>query len=382
MKIYTKNMKTKFPFLIILLLTLTVSCVQKDELTAKKDELAKLKQEAAALRSSIESLEKEIGMLDPEFGITNRKSVLISTIKPQKTHFEHFVEATGSVLSKKDVNISGEVSGRIQEVLAVEGMRINKGQVLARIDAEAILRNIEEVEKQLELASILFEKQERLWKQQIGTEIQYLEAKNRKETLEKNLASLKTQESKTIVTAPFHGTVETVLVRAGELVQPGTPLFHFIGESDLFIEADVSERYLGIMNKGDSVDIFFPSVTENFRTKVSAVGGSINQNNRTFKVEVFLPNLKFAKPNMISVLRIKDYENPNAVTVPNYLILQDNKGDYVFTVENNVSKKRYIKRGLTYREITEVLEGLSGDEVLVDKGFREIGDNFNVNIAE
>jgi membrane fusion protein, multidrug efflux system len=375
-------MKTNFPFLIIFLLILTVSCGQKDELTAKKDELAKLKQEAAALRSSIESLEKEIGMLDPEFGITNRKSVLISTIKPQKTHFEHFVEATGSVLSKKNVNISGEVSGRVQEVLAVEGMRISKGQVLARIDAEAIQRNIEEVEKQLELAMILFEKQERLWKQQIGTEIQYLEAKNRKETLEKNLASLKTQESKTIVTAPFHGTVETVLVRAGELVQPGTPLFHFIGESDLFIEADVSERYLGIMNKGDSVDIYFPSVKENFRTKVSAVGGVINQNNRTFKVEVFLPNLKFAKPNMISVLRIKDYENPNAVTVPNYLILQDNKGDYVFTVENNVSKKRYIKRGLTYREVTEVLEGLSGDEVLVDKGFREIGDNFNVNIAE
>jgi membrane fusion protein, multidrug efflux system len=375
-------MKTNFPFLIIFLLILTVSCGKKDELTAKKDELAKLKQEAAALRSSIESLEKEIGMLDPEFGMTNRKSVLISTLKPQKTHFEHFVEATGSVLSKKDVNISGEVSGRIQEVLAVEGMRISKGQVLARIDAEAIQRNIEEVEKQLELAMILFEKQERLWKQQIGTEIQYLETKNRKETLEKNLASLKTQESRTVVTAPFNGTVETVLVRAGELVQPGTPLFHFIGESDLFIEADVSERYLGILNKGDSVDIYFPSVKENFRTKVSAVGGSINQNNRTFKVEVFLPNLKFAKPNMISVLRIKDYENPNAVTVPNYLILQDNKGDYVFTVENNVSKKRYIKRGLTYREITEVLDGLSGVEVLVDKGFREIGDNFNVNIAE
>jgi membrane fusion protein (multidrug efflux system) len=375
-------MKTNFPFLISFLLILTVSCGQKDELTAKKDELAKLKQEAASLRSTIESLEKEIGMLDPEFGITNRKSVLISTIKPQKTNFEHFVEATGSVLSKKDVNISGEVSGRIQEVLAVEGMRIRRGQVLARIDAESIQRNIEEVEKQLELAMILFEKQERLWNQQIGTEIQYLEAKNRKETLDKNLASLKTQESRTVVTAPFNGTVETVLVRTGELVQPGTPLFHFIGESDLFIESDVSERYIGILTKGDSVDIYFPSIKENFRTKVSAVGGVINQNNRTFKVEVFLPNLQFAKPNMISVLRIKDYENPNAVTVPNYLILQDNKGDYVFTVENNVSKKRYIKRGLTYREITEVLEGLSGDELLVDKGFREVGDNFNVNIAE
>ncbi|MFD2202872.1 efflux RND transporter periplasmic adaptor subunit [Shivajiella indica] len=375
-------MKKNFPFLIIFLTVLLASCGQKDELTAKKDELAKLKKEAADLRNAIESLEKEIGVLDPEFGITNRKSVLISTIKPEKIHFEHFVEATGSVLSKKDVNISGEVSGRVQEVLAVEGMRVNKGQVLARIDAEAIQRNIEEVEKQLELAIIVYEKQERLWNQQIGTEIQYLETKNRKETLEKSLAGLKTQASKTIVTAPFSGNVESVLVRTGELVQPGTPLFHFVGESDLFIEADVSERYLGILNKGDSVDIYFPSVKENFRTKVSAVGGVINLNNRTFKVEVFLPYLQFAKPNLISVLRIKDYENPNAVTVPNYLILQDSKGDYVFTVENNVTKKRYIKRGMTYKEITEVLEGLSGDEVLVDKGFREVGDNFSVNIAQ
>jgi membrane fusion protein, multidrug efflux system len=375
-------MKTNFSFLIIGLLYLVTACGQKDELAQKKEDLAKMKQEAAALRASIESLEKEIGALDPEFGIMNRKSVLISTIQPEKGHFEHFVEVSGSVLSKKDVNISGEVSGRIQEVNASEGMRVNKGQVLARVDAETIQRNMEEVEKQLELATIIFEKQERLWKQQIGTEVQFLEAKNRKETLEKNLSSLRTQESRTLIRAPFNGTVEEVLVRAGELVQPGTPLFHFVGDSDLFVEADVSERYIGILNKGDSVDIHFPSVKENFKTKVSAVGGVINQNNRTFKVEVVLPNLPFAKPNMLSVLRIRDYENENAITVPNYLILQDNKGDYVFTVEDNVSKKRYVKRGMTYKEVSEILEGLTGNEVLIDKGFREVGDNFIVNIAQ
>lgn len=375
-------MKTNFTFLILAIIVLASSCGQKDELTAKKDELAKMKQEAAALRSSIETLEKEIGILDPEFGITNRKTVLISTTKPEKTHFEHFVEVTGSVLSKKDVNISGEVSGRVQEVNAVEGMRVSKGQVLARIDAESIQRNIEEVEKQMELASIIFEKQERLWNQEIGTEIQYLEAKNRKETLEKNLASLTTQKSRTLVKAPFSGTVETVLVRTGELVQPGVPLFHFVGDSDLFIEADVSERYIGILDKGDSVDIHFPSVKKDFKTRVSAIGGVINQNNRTFKVEVVLPNLEFAKPNMLSVLKIRDYENHDAITVPNYLILQDSKGDYVFTVENGFSQKRYIQRGLTYKEITEVVEGLSGNEILIDKGFREVGDNFAVNIAQ
>ena len=259
-------MKTNFPLLIIGLVFLATACGQKDELAQKKDDLAKMKQEAAILRTSIEDLEKEIGAMDPEFGLINRKSVLISTIQPVKGHFEHFVEVTGSVLSKKDVNISGEVSGRVQEVNVAEGIRVNKGQILARIDAESIQRNMEEVEKQLELATIIFEKQERHWKQQIGTEVQFLEAKNRKETLEKNLSSLKTQESKTLVRAPFNGTVEEVLVRTGELVQPGTPLFHFIGDSDLFVEADVSERYIGILNKGDSVNIHFPSVNENYKT--------------------------------------------------------------------------------------------------------------------
>lgn len=361
---------------------MVASCGQQDELGKKKTELAEMKKAAAALRASIETLEKEIGLLDPEFAQENRKSVLISTIKPTNGNFEHFVEVTGSVLSKKNVSISGEVSGRIQEITATEGMRVSKGQVLVRIDAEAIVRNIEEIEKQLELAVVVFEKQERLWKQQIGTELQFLEAKNRKEMLEKSLASLKTQESRTQVRAPFNGTVETVQVRLGELVQMGTPIIQFVGDSDLFIEADVSERYVGIVNKGDLVEVNFPSISQMVESKVSAVGAIINPNNRTFKVEVALPAQQNIKPNMIAILKIMDYSNISAIAIPSYLILQDNKGDYVFTVEGNTSKKKYIKRGMTYKDTTEVLEGLTGDEVLVDKGFREVGDNFLVNVAQ
>jgi len=171
-------------------------------------------------------------------------------------------------------------------------------------------------------------------------------------------------------------------VRLGELVQPGTPMFQFVGESDLFIEADVSERFIAVITKGDSVVINFPSTGETLKTKVTAVGAIVNANNRTFKVEVFVPKMNMMKPNMISVLKIKDYENASAISIPNYLIMQDNAGDYVYVVENNMSKKRYLKRGVTYQEITEILEGLTGDELLVDKGFREIGDNFSVNIAQ
>jgi len=375
-------MKTNFPFLIVTILILAVSCGPKDDLSIKKEDLAKMKSEAATLRNSIESLEKEIAVLDPEFAKENRKSVLITTIKVEKKHFEHFVDVTGSVMSKKNVSISGEVLGRIQEITAVEGMRVSKGQILAKIDGESIVRNIDEVEKQLELAMILFEKQERLWKQQIGTEIQFLESKNRKESLETNLATLKTQQSKTVVRAPFNGTVENVQVRLGEFVQPGMPMIQFIGDSDLFIEADISEKYVGLIQKGDSVEVSFPSINENLKSKISSVGAIINPNNRTFKVEIGIPSLEFLKPNMISVIKIKDYESKTAVTVPNYLILQDNKGDYVFTVDESLSKKRYIKRGKTYEQVTEVLEGLNGSEVLIDKGFREVGDNFSVNIAK
>jgi membrane fusion protein (multidrug efflux system) len=375
-------MKTNFSFLTLALLLLVASCGPKDDLTIKKEELAKMKSEVATLRTSIETLEKEIAVLDPEFAKENRKSILISTLNVENRHFEHFVDVTGSVLSKKNVSISGEVLGRIQEIVATEGMKVSKGQVLAKIDAESILRNIDEVEKQLELATILFEKQDRLWKQQIGTEIQYLEAKNRMESLQTNLATLKTQQSKTFVRAPFNGTVESVEVRLGELVQPGVPMFQFVGESDLFIEADVSEKYVGLIQKGDSVEVNFPSINKDLKSKISSVGAIINPNNRTFKVEIAIPSMEFVKPNMISVIKIKDYENKNAVTVPNYLILQDNKGDYVFTVDESVSKKRYIKRGKTYQEVTEVLEGLTGTEVLIDKGFREVGDNFIVNIAK
>ncbi len=373
-------MKKYTTFLLIALSLSMVAC-QKDELAEKKDQLERFQRELSELRVKIENLSKEIAREDPDFAKEQRKAVLITTTEPEVGTFAHYVEVTGSVLSKKNVNISAEVTGRIQEIKAVEGMRMKRGQELARVDAESIQRNIDEIKTQLELASTVFEKQQRLWDQEIGTEIQYLEAKNRKENLENNLATLETQLGRTIIRAPFDGTVEEVMVRLGELVQPGSSILNFVGESDLYVEADVSERYVGVVTQGDSVEVLFPSLNHRLKTKVTAVGAVINPNNRTFKVEVFLPKMENIKPNMISTLRIKDYEQEDAVMISSNLILQDNQGDYVFVVENGNSVKRYVERGMTQRETTEIVEGLDGSEVLVDKGFREVGNNFKVNIA-
>lgn len=376
-------MKPIFKFVpIIFLAALVISCAQEEGVEAKKTKLAELKDQVGTLNTEIKTLETEISKLDPEFANANKKSILITTAAARKGEFTHFVEVTGSVLSKKNVSISAETAGRILEVPVMEGMRVTKGQVLARIDAESIQRNIEEMENSLQLATTIFQKQERLWNQKIGTEIQYLEAKNRKEGLEKNLASVKTQLDKTFVRAPFNGTIETVQVRMGEGVQPGVPMFEFVGESDLYIQADVSESYVGVLGKGDTVNVMLPSLNKSITSRVSAIGGVINPNNRTFKVEVLIPNMPDVKPNMISILKIKDYHKQNSVLVPAHLILADTQGDYIFIVENQTAQKKYVKRGLTANNETEILEGLTGSEILVDKGFREVGDNFSVNIAQ
>jgi len=229
---------------LVALLALAFSCGSGDGVDAKKTKLAELKKQVSSISTEIKTLEAEIAKLDPEFAKTTKKSILITTASVRKGEFNHFVEVTGSVLSKKNVSISAETAGRILEVPVTEGMRVSKGQILARIDAESIDRNIEEMQNSLDLATTIFQKQERLWNQKIGTEVQYLEAKNRKEGLEKSLASMKSQQSKAYVRAPFNGTLETVQVRVGELVQPGLPMFQFVGESDLYIQADVSESYV------------------------------------------------------------------------------------------------------------------------------------------
>jgi membrane fusion protein, multidrug efflux system len=376
-------MKRYCTFLMIALAGVVFSCTQEStDLDQKKKTLQEYQEEVAKLKVKIDALSTEIAQMDPEFARNERKAILVTTTRPKTGTFTHYVEVTGSVLSKKNVNISAEVAGRIQEVKAVEGMRVRKGQELAVIDAESVDRNIDELKSQLELATTIFEKQERLWNQQIGTEVQFLEAKNRKENLEKSLATLNIQKDRTVVRAPFDGTVESVMVRLGELVQAGSSMINFVGESDLYIEGDVSEKYVGVLQQGDSVQVIFPSISKQLDTKVTAVGAVINPNNRTFKVEVFLPRMDLVKPNMISVLRINDYQNKEAIVVPSYLILQDNQGDYVFVVDNDTAKKKYIKRGMTQREETEVMEGLDGNELLVDKGFREVGNNARVNISE
>ncbi|WP_226388965.1 efflux RND transporter periplasmic adaptor subunit [Penaeicola halotolerans] len=362
---------------------LLFNCGGNDSIEAKKEALKELKKEIAAKNAEVRALETELAEIDPEFASDNRKATLVTTKPVQKKVFSHYVDVTGSVASKQNVALGAENGGRVVEVNVTEGQQVQKGQVLVRMDAESVQRNIDEVKTALELATTIYEKQKNLWDQEIGTEVQFLEAKNRKESLERQLASLQTQLSKSVIRAPFSGIVEMVYAKLGETLQPTMTVVQLVGSTNMYLEGDVSERFIGTLQKGDSVEVNFPSLNKNLITRISALGAVINENNRTFRVEAALPDdINLLKPNLIAVMKIKDYENKNAITVPTNLIQRDNRGDYIYIIKEEKANKVYLKRGKTYQAETEILEGLQGDETIIDKGFREVGNGFTVEVVK
>jgi membrane fusion protein, multidrug efflux system len=376
-------------FNYIILATLIASlaaCQQNESLEEKKEALNTKKQELMAIREDITTLEREISALDPEFGKQNRKATLITTLPVSQTKFEHYVELSGSVKSRKNVVISAENMGNIQSILVKEGTEVNKGQLILSMDTELYQRGLEQLDTEYALAKTMFEKQENLWKQNIGTEVQYLQAKNRKEGLENQIANIKTQISKSQVRSPFAGTIEEVLVKEGEMATTGMPLVRIVNHKDMYVKADLSEAHIGKFKKGDKLIISFPSVSQDIETVISSVGQVIDENNRTFSIEASLPETALKiKPNLIAILKIKDYEVTDAVVVPSKLIQKDNTGEFVFITTGDstesVAKKIQVSRGITYKNRTMITEGLQGNELLVNEGFRDVTDGSKVKVV-
>lgn len=380
-------MKNKSFILLTLTAGLLLGCVEQTDLEKKVADLKEKKTELGNLKTEIEQLESEIAELDPEFAKMNRRSTLISTLEVEKRDFVHYVEVSGGIESRKNVTITAETVGTIEEILVSEGQYVRGGQTLIKLENSVLRNTYDEIKTSYELAKTLFEKQENLWKQNIGSEVQYLETRNRKESLEQQLKSVQTQIAKTYIAAPFAGTVDQLNAKLGMLAQPSVPLAQLVSMDELYIKADVSEAYIGQFEKGARVEVSFPSTEKRFTSSITAIGQIVNPDNRTFTLEVKVPGLGFAvKPNMIAILRIKDYEAKNATIVPTKLIQKDSRGDFVFVVNQEdeimVAKKVAVKRGQTYNNQTQILDGLNGQELLVDQGFRDVSDGVNVKIVE
>lgn len=357
-----------YTYLSLGLLALAVSCGEPD----KKDALAKLKEEQSALSEKIRTLEEEIKKTDTSTAST-AKFIVVGFEELKKKPFTHYLQVQGKIDSDKNVEISSSVGGSVDHVYVVKGQKVQAGTVLAKTDGEQILKGIEEVNKALELATQLYEKQKRLWEQQIGTEVQYLQAKNQKESLESKKASLQEQYSKTSIRAPFSGVIDEVYTREGQMLAPGMPAFRLVNSNELKLVADVSESYVSKVKVNQEAIVRFPDLNKEINTRVRVVGDVINPVNRTFQVDLDLKQDKnLLKANMISYIKIKDYSNPAVIVVPVNIIQRNNDKNYVYVVDGTVSAKRFITVGQYYENSVEVLDGLKEGDKLITVGYQDL----------
>lgn len=319
----------------------------------------------------------------------DKKQKIVEFTELQTNPFSHYFETQGVVETNLNTTVSPETQGVIRKVYVRTGDHVQKGQTLATIDTEILQKNIQELENSLNLAATVFNKQKRLWEQKIGSEMQYLEAKNSKESLELKLSTLKSQLAKANVAAPFSGVVDEVFVKEGQMANPALPLVRIVNLNNLYIKAEISEDHITHVKKGDEAIITFPSQTIEQKASISRVGSYIDPNNRTFLVEVDIKDngKGIFKPNLIAIVKIKDYGNDSAIVVPSSVVQQDaTMQNFVYVANKQggdmIAQKIVVKTGLTFDGKTEVLNGLKQGDILITAGARSLSNMEGIQLAD
>lgn len=384
----------KYIYLTVLSAIILTSCggdkkQSVEDIIASKD-LELIRQKKTELDAQVQEisgklklLEKEIKVLDPQ-----EKIPLITTFDAKETVFNHFVELQGSVSTKQNVVIYPEFSGTLTSVYVKEGQKVKKGKILAKIDDGGLSQQLIQLEIQRDLAKTTFERQERLWQQKIGSEIQFLQAKSAYKAQEQSVKQLKQQVAKTYVTAPFSGTIDDVITEQGTVVAPGqSMLFRIVNLEDMYIETDVPERYISNVTPGKKVQVEFPILGKSMDATIRQAGNFINPANRTFKAEIAVKNDdNNIKPNLTAKLKINDYTNNKAILIKQSIISENAEGDqYVYIVSDKSNNKAKAKRviintGKTQGDYIEVLSGLNNGDEIIDEGARSVKDGQDVKI--
>ncbi len=363
----------------------TTSVIEKGDLKQLREKRAELVTQADALSKEIELIDAAIGKLDD-----NHKLALISTFTAKDTIFNHYLELQADVQTKENIVLNAEFGGTLQQVYVTEGQKVSKGQTLAKIDDGGLSQQLAQLEIQANLAKTTFERQQNLWNQKIGSEIQYLQAKSNYEAQAKAVAQMKSQLAKTIVKAPFSGTIDDVITEKGSTVAPGTPIVRIVNLGNMYLEAEVPEKYTKSITKGSDVIVEFPILGESLESKITQASSYINPGNRSFNIQIQVPNKNGQiKPNLTAKIKIKDYTNPKVTTVPLSIISENAEGEqYLYVVENiskdnlATAKKVIVKTGKSQGNFVEILEGIKDGDQIVKEGARSVKDGQKVSIIK
>ena len=370
--------------MVIISFSFIIACAPGD-VDRKKAELEDYRKKVEEYNEKIESLEAELEGENATAPEITAVPVEIKKMLPEV--LSRYFEVIGVMEAIKDASLSPEINGQIQQVLVERGARVKKGELLIKLNTELTEKSIEEVKTNLQLASLIYEKQQELWEQNIGSELQFLEAKNAKESLEARLATLEKQLEMANITAPFSGIIEDINVKEGELASPGMQLLRLVNLSVMRISARVSEAYISSVHDGDLVQIRVEAYPDlRIKGKISRLGEVIDQQTRTFTLEVELDNPgERLKPNMLTSIRIQDYEDKNALVVPSIILKQDFNGTFLFCASHSEgsskARKVYVESGITVQDMTKINKGLAPEDLVITKGYNLVGDGTPVRIV-
>ena len=374
----------KYIFLLFIL-TFIFSC---NSSVKEPQSLTDLKIKKGALIKKMDSIGTELKNV--EIAITKldtlKRLITVTSFKAEVKDFNHYIEVQGTVKADQTIELHAEMGGTITAILVKEGQKVSKGQILATLDSDVIDNSVLQLNTQLALATTTFERQARLWEQNIGSEIQYLQAKAQKEGLENSMKSMKAQARKMKIIAPFSGTIDQIFAKTGEITSPQIPFLRLVNLSKVYIESEVTETYLKSIKKGTEVLLNFTSIGISVEASISQVGNFINPNNRSFKTRIELenPNNEL-KANLLADIKINDFK-ANGIVIPSRLLQKDSDDQtFVYTIEpkddNHKVVKTYVMEAMSYDNLSLISEGLLPTSILVDKGARLVNNDEDVKLV-
>jgi len=370
---------------LLFTLTLVLSC---DTAVKESQSLTDLKAKKTALIEQMDRIGTELK--DVEMAIseldTLKKLMTVTSYKAEVKDFNHYIEVQGTVKADQTIELHAEMGGTVTAILTKEGQNVSKGQILATLDSDVIDNSVLQLNSQLALATTTFERQARLWEQNIGSEIQYLQAKAQKDGLENSMKSLRAQARKMKVIAPFSGIIDQIFAKTGEMTSPQMPFLRLVNLSNVYVESEITETYLKSIKKDTEVLLYFSSIGTSVEASISQVGNFINPNNRSFKTRIDLknPNNEL-KANLLADIKINDFK-ANGIVIPSRLVQKDrNDKTFVYTIEpqenNHSVVKTYVTEAMSYDNLSFISEGLSENSMLVDKGARLVNNNEDVKLV-
>ena len=357
----------------IAIVAILFTACSSNSLDQKKKELEKLKTTQKETLDKITKLELEIANLDTSKKV--EELLEIRTTALTASNFKTYIEVQGRVDADENVSLSSQIPGLITRINVKVGQEVKKGQVLAETDANAILQQMSDLETNLELAKQVFTRQQNLWKQNIGTEIQYLQSKTTKESLEKKLAAMNEQLRMSKIISPINGTVDAVNIKIAQMVSPGMAAITVVNFSNLKIKAELAESYSLRVKAGNQVMVYFPDINDSIAGKINYATRAINNLTRTFTVEIMLPNSQNYHPNMVAKLKINDYQSSKPqIVVPVKFIQKGIDESFVLIALNGVAVKKAIKISKEYNGMAEISEGLNEGDLLITEGYDLVND--------